>query len=93
MQPISYDKKWFWIRLNIMTNYFFVKLSGNRCEEDSFVHLSFKFGMLLVDILMEKNKSVISGEHDFDYIKSSTLIALYCFFAVSRIQCKKTKKR
>ena len=87
-QPGIYGEKLQWIWLNIMTNYNFciVGQSGFRHGADVFVHLSFTIRTLLIEIMMEKTKSVVSGEHDFDHLEKSTLVAVFGIFALSGVQ-------
>ena len=59
------------MRMNIMTNNIFwiVDLSGIRSQADIFVKLSFINRILLIRILMEQNKPVVSGGNDSNYKK------------------------
>ena len=60
-------------------------LSEFRCEADIIVQLSYAIRSLLIEIMMEKIELVLLGDNDFDYIKNSTLIALFGVFALSRV--------
>ena len=53
-QLVSYDKKWKWIWLKNISNYNFcvVELSGIKWTAQIFVHLSFIFRTLFIEIFI-----------------------------------------
>ena len=48
--------------------------------------------MLLIEIFIGKIEPVVWGEHNFEYIKTSTLFALSGIFALQRVRRQDEKR-